>query len=186
VNYTGLSQPIFDGSAADYITFCVPIDYNNDTFCGRNVSSKSPSFDIYRKQNNHCNEVMICGNNTNSFVSAEKRINATVWEKQNKIGDCIQYKCDNESGGIISNDCYNESSYEEDEWKIEMEIDRFNMTNLEDDIISMLCNATGIDKKHLNITIEMNENGELIQIVLYLDHENGKILEKILDECSSK
>jgi len=77
---------------------CVPIDYNESSFCDMTVYLNSSSVD--HQQHNHCYEVISC-NETGTFV--QKRSNATEWEKHSNA--CSEYKCVNESGPIHNDFC---------------------------------------------------------------------------------
>ena len=186
VTYLGTSKPqcsnVVFNNINDKMSICVPIDYDNDLLCGKNVYSQS-NFDQYHEEHNHCYEVFVCGENN---VIVSKRANATAWENQNKL--CLEYECVNESGPMrksecsssdgsiicVEGKCVKNNDLEKDEegkWLvfIEMETTDLNLT----DIYNVIINIPELKSTNFTIATEVDENGNIVRIIVIVDDEQG-------------
>ena len=125
-----------------------------------------------------------CIQQTNEWVLM-KRDNATKWE--NQTNECIHYECDNSSGFIwwsmcnssdninrtcVNGQCIDGKVVEDRKWRVEISIEEIkaidiNITNIIDDI----ANLTGIAKEELTVGIEIDDNGHVISIIVYIEDE---------------
>jgi len=173
-------------SFCDALAFvCVQPEYSLLSFCGKSVysSSSSPSCDDFADQSNQCFEVLVY-NKTSATVN--KRSNATEWENQSN--GCVQYQCDNATGGISSSICQNKGEVswvcvkdsecvegdklDSSGWKavIDMEpIDAAQFNSIE--VINTLSSLTGIDQDKMNVATEVDEKGRIVRVIVYLEDE---------------
>jgi len=177
---------------------CAFATYKSTSFCGNPLDVNSSAFDSVRLQHNKCYEVFVCSDST-SIV--QKRSNASEWETQ--TDGCIEYYCDNESGNLLRYTCVSDDEYNracvdgkceetaimrEDAWSVE--IDLPNGTNILDldtnELLMNISNATGVDVDELRIGTEVNSEGQIVRLIIYLpDEDTAQSIVKMVEDCSS-
>jgi len=173
-------QPIFGSYVPDNV--CVPVEYTFNEFCGLQVTPTKPDCEDFRLLFDRCFK----GAYVDGKVTEEKRKNATDWEKRSD--ECIEYQCDNNSGGLawmickhseennvicIDSKCVDEEKEApSDKMAVEivikdMEAIEMNIDKLEE-LILVQC---GIEDGSIIIGWEVNEDGTIIRILIYVDDE---------------
>ena len=84
-------------------SFCVPIDYSSNSFCGTKISPSNVAQYNNSVYTNHCYQTFMCTDNT---VNILKRSNASEWEQRNNDYDCIRRMCFNGTGKLSLNKCH--------------------------------------------------------------------------------
>jgi len=136
-------------------------------------------YDELVKQDNNCYVVSCEGN---EWI-VQKRQNATEWENQSNNG-CIEYKCDNDTGPITimcnnSNEkiCVNDVCVENKalEEKVSVVIEMDEGVNLSEmntvDELERIKALTEKGGEEVKIGYEINEQGYIIRIIIYVDDE---------------
>jgi len=86
---------------------CVPREYIGDAFCKKPVYPKSdaPELNALNTSNNQCFGVLICNQ---TYGVAVERANVSTWA--NRIHNCFEFYCDNETGPSVYAKCAVNSS----------------------------------------------------------------------------
>ena len=165
---------------------CVPMDYVNDAFCGMSEFCKSDSCDELSNQINHC-----FGCNDKCLI--HKREDAIAWENQSN--GCLHYSCDNISGFIVrskceknrmcmdNNTCSDHDRYNDYEWRVAVDIDAEKTTLLNmTEVRTELNLVSGIDIDNLTVAVEINDEGKVQQIVVFLsDKDTAEMLTRSIN-----
>jgi len=146
------------------------------------------------KQENHCYEV-VCEDNK---PVVKKRYNATQWE--NRTNGCVEYQCDNSTGPItkiicessdaVNRFCINDQCVENKEIvnnKVAVEItlaDGVNIAEMSTEaVLEVLAETLSIETKDVIVEWEMNEEGNVIRMIVYVsDEETASLIATTIDE----
>jgi len=204
---TGLQTVIFQGSnppSCGYMMFdwcdalrsvCVPINYKSSYFCDKTVYANSSAFDHLRSANNHCNEVMVC---SKTNATTYKRANATEWESKSQ--GCYEYKCLNETGGVIltcgndadkiclNDECVARSTVEGERWVVEVTLNEVYLKEFNSTwVIETISDATGIEADKIKINLDIDGTGKIMRVIVLVDDQNAAtIISDALSECLPK
>jgi len=186
-SYLGTLQPT-DGdlvfsSCNSLKTVCVPSDYVNGSFFGMDISRKSSSSDDLHSMYSSCFDVTC---SSTGFVVRE-RYEALLWNSQ--TNDCVEYQCNNQSGFIswkmcnntkddefycMDEKCVQKEKVEEHKWEITIEIEETDAVELNTtDIMEQISKLSGIDIEKLTVGIDLNDEGQVISIIVYVDEEDS-------------
>jgi len=186
------------------INVCVPDGYNSTEFCGHTVTKDTAVCKDFRKVvsqlYNQCYEPEYIGDT----IVERKRINATEWEDQ--TNGCAEYKCDNETGGLlqllcntsdVSRMCMNDQCYENWDlsikgWLIKVVLDDgityddINKTAIVNDVYTL--SEVAINKKIIGVEKDGNGAVKHIAFSLYQELDANVIAEAITnitkgDDC---
>jgi len=138
---------------------------------------RNGGYEELMKEDNHCYEVLCEGN---KWI-VKKRNNATEWESRTK--GCVDYTCDNNTGGIVKslcNDgneiCVNDKCVEKasitDNWIVEIDVYETSIEELNTtQIISDISDLAEVNADVMKIGIEFNEKGYIVRILVYVGDE---------------
>ena len=138
---------------------------------------------------NRCYE-MACENN--EWVMKERE-NATEWENE-----CFEFNCDNDTGRVmnrlcsdslicVNDKCVEKETLNEKMHAVKIGVEAFSMTeyNMED-VVEVLSKETDIEMGKLMITFEVDEYGQVMSVIVYVDDEHiAQAIENLVNECSS-
>ena len=169
-------------------TVCVSPEYELDKFCGLDVTSSNPICSEFMNNFNRCYKATYVDG---GFIQ-EKRKSTVDWEMESN--GCAEYDCTNDGGlvyGICNKSgysssrlCANDECVEKDTMKdkgmrvvIELE-DGVNITEMNStEILNMLAVETGIDKNELSIGYEVNQEGYVVRVIVYVrDESNAQLI----------
>ena len=128
------------------------------------------------------------------MLNYEKHPKYNEWIEQNQDNECFEYQCDNESGLIgwsicngteqmnktcVDGKCIENKKQNEDKWGIIIEMDDnmkaidLNITEFIIDIITIsgINNTIDIDEIIKTTEIQIDENGDIMNIVIYVEEE---------------
>jgi len=161
------------------------------------ASSSFPSCADLSEESNQCYEVVV---NSRSDAVVIRRDGVKDWE--DRTNDCVEYTCDNESGFNVTGKCLNKdgvnyvctSDNECVESDVQIEdgktiVIQIKPVDSEDvnisKIVSIVSNLTGIDREQMKITIEIDERGRVVRILIYVqDRKTAEIIAKKVDEIT--
>jgi len=202
VSYLGKSDPgsyVDAFSSCDALAFvCVPPTYSSSSFCGKSAysSANSESCESLSEEHNQCYEVTVYSR-TSAVVN--RRANATEWEDQ--TNGCVEYQCDNESGGLSFRKCHsgmvcvNDSECVKsgilDEWTVAIYMEPILAAEVNTtEVLDILSNLTEVDVDEMKIAIELDSKGKVVRILVYVkDEKTAKVVaEKVTgivkdDDC---
>jgi len=174
----------------------VPVRYNSSEFCGHEVTFDPTMYGNLSDKNNNCYEVVI--DIVTNTPSIPQKPDAVIWE--NQTTQCVKYECvvgnGDESRNICNGNsdiCMNgntceskESVMDGKEWRIEIEVVATNATDVNiAEIIEVVAETTGADESNVKVGVEMNEVGEVVRVIVYVnDEDTAKNLEVAVNECS--
>jgi len=188
-----LSEPtVFDDCTA-LKNICVSPDCDAIQFCGKFVTSSNPVCQTFRGLFNHCykGEYVV-----NEFVEV-KRKNTTDWEAL--VEGCVHFDCDNATGRIAWSMCNRTDELDyvcsdaECSANTSLRIGRPSVVmDLVDGVTVMDINSTTVltiisakckvDKELLKVGWEATNEGNVAQIVAYVDKEKtAKSMAKIIN-----
>jgi len=170
---------------------CVPPDYPSDILLGYNVTFESETCKEFQSLYDHCYQAQY---DEGSFVRT-KRNNATEWES--KVNDCMNYICDNDQGRqswskcnssadgsfvCVSGQCIENETIKG--WIVEIDITQTTAGELNtSEILSSLCSMTNLETSELVIGYEVDEEGFIIHIIVYVkDEETGILVMEAIDD----
>jgi len=211
VIYLGTTPPSWCSAGVFYYVLdkvCVPLDFTGASFCYQTVHNHASSLEYLREQNNHCYEVLVC---SETDVSIYKRDNATEWESQSH--GCYEYKCDNETGGVVitcngnkSMKCVNdqcvpktpedpedssesgkEGSHSGEWWKVDVTFDgNINAADLNTSMVMhTISKAIGVDMDKMKINVVVDDNGKVtLMTVIVNDKDVADNIAVALNECA--
>ena len=166
-------------------TKCTMGTYKN----GNIIQEKRVNVTEWEDQSNSCYE-FLCDID-NGFI-IKKRNNASQWEKQSN--ECFEYICDNESGLIgwskcnstdkmnrtcVNGKCIESKTIIDNKWSVIIEMENaikaieLNVSEFITEIIIISGMNETVDINEIIITteIEIDENGDIINIIIHVDNE---------------
>jgi len=194
VSYLGSSDPgtassnAFSGCVGLKM-ICVSESYKSTSFCGRNISCRSPSCDVV---SNQCFEII----DEDLKCVVRKSSYATKWEDTSN--NCVEYQCNNETGIVaypecknkivicVDGECIKEDTIDAD-WGVDVMITMTEQITPESIIIE-LSNSSSIDAKDITVGIEYSDDGKIKRIVVYVkDRKQADVmLEAVKSFCGSR
>jgi len=191
----GLSSMTFLGSVAPQCLedslftekikhFCIPVDYDSSSLCNLNISFNKTAFEYLLEQNNNCFEAIMCNDGNATVLMRE---NATEWE--NQISECFDYQCSNETGRVatdlcketkgphicMNGKCVDEEILNQNNvFAVEIFVEGKTSTELDmKKILQSVSNVSGIEIDHLQVGVEIDEQGQVIRILVLLEDEQS-------------
>ena len=160
-------------------TICVPTNCNSSSFLGRIDLCKSDACEDLAAQANQCFE-MSCNEN---IAVITKRKNVTLWEEESD--GCIKFKCDNNSGIVpiakcessgevcLNGECLDNNQLNNRDGSVAViEIDAFKLDTLNrTSILLNISKLADVDVDRIQITIDVDENGEVQHIIVITEDE---------------
>ena len=154
---------------------CVPLDYDNNSFCGLDAFCRHESCESLIAKSNQCYEP-VCDN---GIIKIAKRDNATAWE--NKTTGCYEFQCHNESGPVYWKQCNKTKEVcENDQCVISnkevvysviietvegVDVTEFSTT----EVFSTISILTGIEADRIKIRVETNDRNGVTHIIIVVD-----------------
>jgi len=95
VTYLGTNNP--EGSEKDIFSYCttlgtvcVPVNYQNYSFCKKAVYALNATFDDYRNSDNQCNVTLVCGSSLSNMQNYSICVSSSSVIRKCVDGQCIE------------------------------------------------------------------------------------------------
>jgi len=205
VSYLGTSDPfvdnVFDDDVKEKVfdgcnqltTLCVPMDYQNKTFCNRTDYCQTSRCGDLNLAGNICYEE-VCFQGEKVIIPKEKSI--AEWE--NRSGWCVDFKCNESVGPVVESRCLsveekrmicvNDTCNPVDDWNVRLEIDidiaRIDIVMNSDTIKEI---ETIIGVPIIDAGVELQENGNVLRIIVRLDdNADAEVAKQLLIDAKEK